>query len=104
MPASVCKQAYIIIRSPHSSCLGKSVGFVTSTRVTHATPSALYAHSADRTWECDADIPSTETACKDIAVQLLENIDIQVCSNIAQYNMYYFGYVLYQCISCDQHC
>ena len=27
-------------------------GFVTTARVTHATPSALYAHSADRDWEC----------------------------------------------------
>lgn len=31
-------------------------GFVTTTRITHATPAALYAHSASRDWECDAAI------------------------------------------------
>jgi alkaline phosphatase len=31
----------------------KSTGFVTSARVTHATPAALYAHVANRDWECD---------------------------------------------------
>ena len=27
-------------------------GFVTTTRLTHATPASIYAHSADRDWEC----------------------------------------------------
>ena len=36
---------------------GKATGFITTTRVTHATPSALYAHSADRRWECDTALP-----------------------------------------------
>ena len=51
-------------------------GFVTSTRVTHATPAASYAHSADRDWECDQDIESYMTNCpnlKDIARQLIED-------------------------------
>ena len=30
-----------------------SAGFVTTARVTHATPAALYAHTYDRVWECD---------------------------------------------------
>ena len=34
---------------------GKSTGVVTTTRVTHATPAACYAHTADRDWESDAD-------------------------------------------------
>lgn len=50
-------------------------GFVTTTRVTHATPAALYAHSADRRWECESKMPSTarEEGCKDIARQLIED-------------------------------
>ena len=35
---------------------GMSTGFVTTARATHATPSALYAHSADRGWESDTDM------------------------------------------------
>uniref|UniRef100_A0A8C2SDP1 Alkaline phosphatase n=1 Tax=Capra hircus TaxID=9925 RepID=A0A8C2SDP1_CAPHI len=36
---------------------GKSVGIVTTTRVNHATPSASYAHSADRDWYSDNEMP-----------------------------------------------
>lgn len=59
---------------------GKSVGVVTTTRVTHATPAGTYAHSPKREWESDADIPkNTPALCKDIARQLVEdNPDIQV--------------------------
>lgn len=32
---------------------GKATGFVTTSRVTHATPAALYAHSPNRYWESD---------------------------------------------------
>ncbi len=35
---------------------GRSTGLVTTTRLTHATPAACYAHSADRDWESDSDI------------------------------------------------
>ena len=35
---------------------GRSTGVVTTTRVTHATPGACYAHTADRDWESDYDI------------------------------------------------
>lgn len=48
-------------------------GFVTTMRVTHATPSPLYAHSADRLWECDAFVPPAAQQCKDIARQLIED-------------------------------
>ncbi|MEO6051252.1 MAG: alkaline phosphatase [Pyrinomonadaceae bacterium] len=34
---------------------GKSTGVITTTRLTHATPAACYAHTADRDWESDAD-------------------------------------------------
>ncbi|XP_022104207.1 alkaline phosphatase-like isoform X3 [Acanthaster planci] len=52
---------------------GKATGFVTTTRVTHATPACLYAHSPDREWENNGDIPEKEAAlgCTDIAHQLV---------------------------------
>lgn len=36
----------------HAQKAGKDTGFVTTTRITHATPACLYAHSANREWEC----------------------------------------------------
>ncbi|XP_017264389.1 alkaline phosphatase-like [Kryptolebias marmoratus] len=55
---------------------GKSVGIVTTTRVVHATPSAAYAHSVDRDWYSDNEMPAEalQAGCKDIARQLIENI------------------------------
>ncbi|KAJ8981895.1 hypothetical protein NQ317_007287 [Molorchus minor] len=53
---------------------GKSTGFVTTTRVTHATPAALYAHVPNRGWECENKIPTTASKCKDIAKQLVEDM------------------------------
>lgn len=47
---------------------GKATGFVTTTRVTHATLAAVYAHSANRNWESNADTPH---GCPDIAQQLI---------------------------------
>ncbi|XP_069114704.1 alkaline phosphatase-like [Argopecten irradians] len=59
---------------------GKSVGLVTTTRVTHATPAAGYAHVADRDWEGDAPMgDAVGKGCKDIAQQLVEeNRDLKV--------------------------
>lgn len=53
---------------------GLATGIVTTTRITHATPAALYAHAADRNWEDDAALPPTALAagCVDIARQLVE--------------------------------
>lgn len=53
---------------------GKDTGFVTTTRVTHATPAPLYAHSANRRWECESKMPKTAEKCKDIARQLVEDL------------------------------
>ncbi len=52
---------------------GLAVGFVTTTRVTHATPAVLYAHSPERDWEADWPIPPVDWqhGCRDIAYQLL---------------------------------
>lgn len=54
---------------------GMATGFVTTTRVVHATPAALYAHTADRRWECDSKMPeeARNAGCKDIARQLVED-------------------------------
>ncbi|KAF6107435.1 alkaline phosphatase, biomineralization associated [Phyllostomus discolor] len=65
---------------------GKSVGVVTTTRVNHATPSATYAHSADRDWYSDNEMPpeALSQGCKDIAYQLMHNIrDIEASSGDA---------------------
>lgn len=53
---------------------GKSTGVVTTTRLTHATPAATYAHVPERNWEDDHDLPAEAVAdgCKDIARQLIE--------------------------------
>ncbi|OFC70951.1 alkaline phosphatase [Alteromonas confluentis] len=52
---------------------GKSTGIVSTARITHATPAATYAKSADRNWEDDGDMPAEaiEAGCSDIASQLV---------------------------------
>lgn len=55
---------------------GKSTGIVSTARVTHATPAATYAKSADRDWEDISDMESSnqediDAGCKDIADQLI---------------------------------
>lgn len=59
---------------------GKSVGIVTTTRVQHASPAASYAHSADRDWYSDSDLTPEAVAngCRDIAHQLITNVEINV--------------------------
>ena len=63
------------------------MGVVTTTRVTHATPAALYAHTAHRQWETDFDLKnrvnsytkykhlqaSQPEKCTDIAWQLMKD-------------------------------
>ena len=52
---------------------GKATGIVTTARITHATPAAVYAHSAERNWESDLYMPESDWAlgCRDIAYQLV---------------------------------
>ncbi len=52
---------------------GWATGVVSTARITHATPAATYAHSADRNWEDNSDMPVEAIAdgCKDIAWQLV---------------------------------
>ena len=53
---------------------GKDVGIVTTARLTHATPGAMYAHTPMRDWEADSDIPEGSEACEDIASQLVNSL------------------------------
>ncbi|POP51013.1 alkaline phosphatase [Zhongshania marina] len=52
---------------------GKSTGILSTARITHATPAATYAKSADRDWEDDGDMPDAaiSAGCEDIASQLI---------------------------------
>jgi alkaline phosphatase len=61
----------LLERAEHT---GRATGIVTTTRLTHATPAACYAHSSERKWESDADLsPAARTAdFPDIARQLIE--------------------------------
>jgi len=51
---------------------GKKTGIVTTARVTHATPAALYAKVAHRDWECDRKVPMNgKNTVHDITAQLI---------------------------------
>ena len=52
---------------------GKATGVVTTTRITHATPATVYAHSAERDWESDRFMSAADwdAGCRDIAWQLV---------------------------------
>ncbi len=52
---------------------GMSTGIVTTTRITHATPAAVYGHAQNRGWESDGDISKDGKAsgCIDLATQLV---------------------------------
>ena len=59
---------------------GLSTGVISTARITHATPAATYAKSAERNWEDISDMSSdaVEQGCKDIASQLVnfeENLE-----------------------------
>ncbi|KAM5228692.1 intestinal-type alkaline phosphatase-like [Ctenodactylus gundi] len=59
---------------------GKSVGVVTTTTVQHASPAGAYAHTVNRNWYADANMPAAarQQGCLDIATQLVSNMDIDV--------------------------
>ena len=50
--------------------MGKSVGIVSTARLTHATPAAVYSKTANRNWEDS--VPEGCTAQKDIAAQMID--------------------------------
>ncbi|MEQ9004162.1 MAG: alkaline phosphatase [Pseudomonadales bacterium] len=53
---------------------GLATGVVSTTRITHATPAATYAHAPNRDWESDGQLPEAarQAGCRDIARQLAE--------------------------------
>lgn len=59
---------------------GKASGVVSTTRVTHATPAAAYAHVPERSWETNRPIPLSEKrdGCSDIGSQLASSTDLNV--------------------------
>ncbi|KAG8233248.1 hypothetical protein J437_LFUL013510, partial [Ladona fulva] len=60
--------------SGFSKDAGKSTGVVTTTRITHASPTGTYGHTAERDWESDSDIAwanQDPKVCDDIAEQLV---------------------------------
>ena len=54
--------------------MGLSTGVVTTARLTHATPATTYAHTPERDWEADSNLPedALKRGCRDIARQLIE--------------------------------
>ena len=52
---------------------GKATGIISTARITHATPAASYAKSAERNWEDISDMPvdAVTAGCEDIASQLI---------------------------------
>ncbi|MEY8249024.1 MAG: alkaline phosphatase [Bermanella sp.] len=50
---------------------GLSTGVISTARITHATPAAAYAKSANRNWEDDSDMSGVSGGCVDIASQLV---------------------------------
>ena len=52
---------------------GLSTGVISTARITHATPAATYAKSAERNWEDSSDMPqqAIDDGCEDIASQLI---------------------------------
>jgi alkaline phosphatase len=51
---------------------GLSTGVISTARLTHATPAATYAHSSNRDWETNSQLPE-DAKVKDIAAQLIDN-------------------------------
>jgi alkaline phosphatase len=71
---------------------GLSTGIVTTTRLTHATPAAAFAHAPERNWEDDVAIAPAAAAagCTDLARQFVEprvgdGIDVALAGGRAQF-------------------
>lgn len=67
------ESAYVDSIAKWAQAANKATGLVTTTRATHASPSGVYAHTADRNWESDSSIPAECDSSKisDIARQLV---------------------------------
>ncbi|RFB01754.1 alkaline phosphatase [Parvularcula marina] len=53
-----------------ADAVGARIGVISTARITHATPAAVYASAANRNWESDTDLPK-DANCMDIASQLI---------------------------------
>lgn len=53
---------------------GLSTGIVSTARITHATPAAVFGHASNRDWEVDGDIDAEgkSQGCIDLAAQLID--------------------------------
>ncbi|NNC38896.1 MAG: alkaline phosphatase [Hyphomonadaceae bacterium] len=53
---------------------GMSTGIISTARITHATPAAVYGHAMSRGWESDRDMSEigNERGCTDLATQMIE--------------------------------
>ena len=54
---------------------GLSVGVISTARITHATPAAMYGHAVDRGWEAEKEVEerAVKAKCKGLSSQLLNN-------------------------------
>ena len=68
--------------------MGKSVGVVSTARITHATPAAVYAKTANRNWEDS--LPEGCTQQKDIAAQLIDALEAGTVDFVAGGGSRYF--------------
>jgi len=70
---------------------GMGVGIVTTTRITHATPAAMYAHSPARDWESNDRsyaIENRKSGCLDIASQMVAfpgGMDVMLGGGLARF-------------------
>ena len=72
-----CKKTESALITPPSkifSDMKKSVGVVSTARLTHATPATAYANAVDRNYENNEDVPKNCNA-PDIATQLIKSLE-----------------------------
>ena len=75
-PSNVVIQANKVVTIlEQAEISGLSTGIVTTARLTHATPAATYAHTSNRDWEANSNLPAAAVAggVKDIAAQMIDN-------------------------------
>jgi len=58
-----------------AKAVNMSVGVISTARITHATPAAMFGHAVDRDWESDADVDprAAQVGCKGLAEQLIQS-------------------------------
>jgi len=73
---------------------GKAVGVVSTARLTHATPAAMYGHAASRSIESDKDLkpPFDYEGCKSLSQQLLDSdVDIALGGGLQEFDPKYLS-------------